>query len=75
MKKIFAKALPGCGLFLSRLAKGIGGPAADLLVDLISIPVNPHQAAMPGDTWNFQCWYRDVGNSSNFTDAIAITYQ
>ena len=53
----------------------VQGPAADLLVDLTSIPVNPPQAVMPGGTWNFQYWYRDVGNSKNFTDAIAITYQ
>ena len=24
-------------------------------------------ALMPGDTWNFQCWYRDIGGTNNFT--------
>ena len=33
-------------------------------------------AVAPGDTWNFQAWYRDaVGLGSNFTDAVAITFQ
>jgi hypothetical protein len=31
---------------------------------------------MPGETWNFQCWYRDAnpGPTSNFTDGISITF-
>jgi hypothetical protein len=31
----------------------------------------------PGETWNFQAWYRDwnPSNTSNLTDAIAITFQ
>lgn len=27
-----------------------------------------------GQTWNFQFWYRD-GSSSNFSDAVSVTYQ
>ena len=37
------------------------------------IPVTPAVAAMPGDTWNFQAWFRD-GQSSNFTDAVAVSF-
>jgi hypothetical protein len=31
----------------------------------------------PGETWRFQCWYRDMnpGSTSNFTDATVITFQ
>ena len=25
-------------------------------------------------TWYFQCWYRDVGNTNNFTDAVSVTF-
>lgn len=35
-------------------------------------------SAMAGDTLNFQAWYRDtnsMGNTSNFTDAVTITFQ
>jgi hypothetical protein len=32
---------------------------------------------VPGDAWNFQCWYRDVnpGNTSNLTDGVRIVFQ
>ncbi|MCP3914451.1 MAG: hypothetical protein GY711_02715 [bacterium] len=38
------------------------------------VPVNPPVPLLPGQTWNFQCWYRDVGNTNNFTDAVRISF-
>ncbi|MEM9379199.1 MAG: hypothetical protein AAGB93_04545 [Planctomycetota bacterium] len=35
-------------------------------------------AAMAGETWNFQAWYRDLdfgGPTSNFSDAVAVTFR
>ena len=34
------------------------------------------QAVLPGDTWHFQCWYRDAnpGVTSNFSDGLSITF-
>ena len=34
-------------------------------------------AVQPGDTWNFQAWFRDEnpGPTSNFTDAVSVTLQ
>ena len=35
-------------------------------------------AAITGETWYWQCWYRDQSagvGASNFTEAIAITFQ
>ncbi len=29
---------------------------------------------VPGDIWNFQCWYRDVANTNNFTNAVSVTF-
>ncbi|MCP3918092.1 MAG: LamG domain-containing protein [bacterium] len=54
----------------------IQGPTGTIQVDLTSIPVNPPSAVQPGDTWNFQCWYRDnnPGPTSNFTDAVSLTF-
>lgn len=54
---------------------GTGG--ASLAIDLTDMPVpgpglNP---VNPGETWHFTCWFRDVGNTSNFTDGTAITFQ
>lgn len=45
-------------------------------VDLGAIPLpNGDHAAQPGETWNFQCWYRDQnpGHTSNFTDGVQVT--
>ncbi|MCP3916449.1 MAG: hypothetical protein GY711_12905 [bacterium] len=44
------------------------GPSAIRTIDLSSFPVSPPVAVQPGETWNFQCWFRDVGATSNFTD-------
>jgi V8-like Glu-specific endopeptidase len=35
-------------------------------------PINGTIAA--GQTWNFQLWYRDLGNSSNFTNGLAAQF-
>ncbi len=54
-------------------ADGVGS----VQVDLTLLPLTPPVAAMPGETWNFQAWYRDVNPAptSNFTDAVAVTFQ
>ena len=51
---------------------------ATLDVDLTQLPrPGGNLAAQVGETWNFQAWYRDVnpGPTSNFTDAISITFE
>ncbi|MEM8712118.1 MAG: hypothetical protein AAGG01_14305, partial [Planctomycetota bacterium] len=54
---------------------GAGG-AVSLPIDLNQVPQpNGFVAAMPGDTWNFQCWHRDssaMGPTSNFTDGLSV---
>lgn len=32
-------------------------------------------AVLPGDSYNFQYWFRDVGSTSNFSDALSVTFQ
>lgn len=49
----------------------------ELGIDLTSIP-QPTQfvSALPGQTWNFQAWHRDLGGlGSNFTEGVAVTLQ
>ena len=31
---------------------------------------------LPGQTWNFQCWYQDQGvtPASSYSDAVAVTF-
>ncbi|MCP3918013.1 MAG: hypothetical protein GY711_20895 [bacterium] len=50
------------------------GPTGTLAIDLTSLPLFPSVPVQPGETWNFQAWYRDNG-SSNFTDAVSIFFQ
>lgn len=47
-----------------------------LQVPLASFPQgNGFVAVMSGDTWNFQAWHRDsVGQGSNFTDGLQVTF-
>ncbi|MCP3916685.1 MAG: hypothetical protein GY711_14110 [bacterium] len=51
----------------------IQGPAGSIDVDLASLPLSPPAPVQPGETWNFQCWFRDQG-TSNFTDAISVAF-
>ncbi|MCP3914275.1 MAG: hypothetical protein GY711_01830 [bacterium] len=58
------------------LSSGVAG-AFCLPVDTLHIPTFPEQSILAGDTWRFQAWFRDnnPGLTSNFTDAVAITFQ
>jgi hypothetical protein len=50
------------------------GPAGAIAitVDLTNVPL--FGAILAGETWNFTCWYRDVGGNSNFTGGIEIPF-
>jgi len=64
---------------LARFAAQIqnSGPngVISIVVDLANVP--QFGAIAPGDTFNFQCWYRDVNptSTSNFSDAVSVTFQ
>ena len=52
------------------------GPTFSIQVDLTAVPQPTGTVAVqPGDTWNFQAWYRDLGGTNNFTDAVSVTFQ
>lgn len=55
-------------------AQVLQGPNGSLEIDLSALPIGGGTPVLPGDTWNFQCWYRDQG-SSNFTDAVSLDFQ
>ena len=38
-------------------------------------PVAGVTSVVPGDTYNFTAWFRDIGAVSNFTNAVSITFQ
>lgn len=50
------------------------GDSGLIFMDLANLPNPPGGSVMPGDTWNFQVWYRDSGGS-NFTNGLSITFQ
>lgn len=50
---------------------------ATVLANLTQMPQPMgNVAVLPGETWNFQCWHRDINpvQTSNFTDAIEVTF-
>ncbi len=54
----------------------IVGPTGSIQIDLTAVPQPAGLVAVvPGETWNFQAWYRDVGNTNNFTDAVSVLFQ
>ncbi len=67
-----------CGQVQSSGATGsmsIGRPEG---LDLENLPLNvPPLFTSPGDTLNFQCWYRDFNPilTSNFTDGVSVLFQ
>ncbi len=52
------------------------GPTISVQIDLNNLPTNAlgSQQTMPGETLNFQAWYRDIGNTNNFSDGLEITF-
>ncbi|MCP3918441.1 MAG: hypothetical protein GY711_23090 [bacterium] len=64
----------GPGQVLSSGATG----TFSLLVDLEAMPTPLFPVAVqPGETWNFQAWHRDANPTptSNFTDAVSVTFE
>ena len=58
------------------LSSGAGGTFS-LILDLTDTPQPTGSVSiLPGETWNFQAWFRDnnPGPTSNFTDGVSITF-
>ena len=51
------------------------GPVFSIALDLDALPTpTAFVVVQPGETWNFQAWYRDSG-SNNFTDGVSVVFQ
>jgi len=64
------------GRFSSQIQNsGIFGTVG-ISVDLTALPLTPPHAVAPGETWSFQCWFRDVNPTptSNFSDGFSVTF-
>ena len=68
----------GIGRHTKQIANS--GAAGELVIDVdlteLPRPGGPHPV-VAGETWNFQCWFRDSrgGPTSNFTDGIEILFR
>lgn len=65
---------------VSQIFQTSASGTASLAIDLMAIPEGgTTQAAMSGDTWNFQTWHRDVNGggapTANFALPTAVTFQ
>lgn len=66
------------GRYLDQLKMAGAGGAAVFALDLEHTPTFGGEIAIQaGETWTFQCWYRDVnpGATTNFTNAVEITFE
>jgi hypothetical protein len=45
------------------------------VVDPKVLPFTPTVMAQAGQNYHFQAWFREGGGSSNFTDAVSVTFQ
>jgi hypothetical protein len=63
------------GQYSSQIRDSGPSGTVELAIDLGALPIPGGQwAASPGETWFFQCWYRDADPlpTSNATDAVAV---
>ncbi|MCP3914492.1 MAG: hypothetical protein GY711_02920 [bacterium] len=63
------------GRFVGQIGNSGAAGAISIDVDLNAIPVSPPHAVTAGETWHFQGWFRDVANTSNFTDGVSIEFR
>ncbi|MEZ6004768.1 MAG: hypothetical protein R3F33_11355 [Planctomycetota bacterium] len=59
------------GRFINLAGNSTTGSGFDLPANL-PLPGNPVLSA--GQTWHFQLWHRDVGNTSNFSSGVSLTF-
>jgi len=68
----------GIGRHTSHLLSTGASGTFSLKLDLTDIPTpGGSVSVLAGETWNWQAWFRDKnpGNTSNFTDGLAIAFQ
>lgn len=66
------------GRFNGQIQNSGAAGVVSISVDLTAVPTpNSFVSVMPGESWTFQCWYRDTnpGVTSNLSDAVEITFE
>lgn len=65
------------GRYVNQVGQVSPGGFFGLLPDLAAMPTSPNVAVNPGETWNFQLWFRDaspLGATSNFSLPVSIEF-
>ena len=64
------------GRYVKDVASTGSNGEISLQINLDKLPAPLNVAVNPGETWNFQLWFRDQNpeQTSNFTDALAIKF-
>jgi len=62
--------------FTSQLGNSGSAGEFSAMLDLANFPPPYSGAVLPGQTWNFQAWFRDVNptSTSNFTNGISVLF-
>jgi hypothetical protein len=62
--------------FNAQVGQITAGGTFGIAVDLDNIPLSPAVAVEPGETWHFQCWFRDFnpGSTSNFSNGLSVLF-
>ena len=66
------------GRFSTQVQNSGATGAFSIIIDLTSVPQPTGSVSViGGQTWNFQAWYRDANPTvtSNFTDAVSVSFQ
>lgn len=70
---------PSLSRMLGAITSADASGASTLPIDLASIETNNGPvAALSGETWFWQAWYRDIANgaaTSNFSSAVGVTFE
>jgi len=68
----------GIGRHVKQIANSGAAGELSIMLDLTNLPrPNGSHTVLAGETWNFQCWFRDNqgGPTSNFTEGLEILFQ
>lgn len=65
----------GKGRHITQIANSGAGGTISTPLNLTMLPRSVGSAnVMAGETWYFQLWHRDHGGTSNFTDAVCVSF-
>lgn len=62
------------GRYASFVQNSGAGGEFSLTIDLTDMPGPVQSVVNPGESWNFTTWFRDLGQTNNFTNGVNIVF-